>query len=106
MNISPFILACSGPGAMATIQKSITIGYFCAAFGAVVTLALAYDFVRARRVRFTLRVAGLLMLVHPAWTVSATSGDCGFFKREVSYIFTAVFIGLLIYQYVVSRRAA
>ncbi|GEP40741.1 hypothetical protein BGE01nite_00320 [Brevifollis gellanilyticus] len=91
---------------MAAIQQSITIGYFCAAFGGVATLALAYAFVRTRRVRFTLPVAGLLMLVHPAWTVSATRGDCGFFKREVSYILTAVFIGLLIYQYVLSRRAA
>jgi hypothetical protein len=106
MNTSPFILACSGPGAMTVIQQSITIGYFCAAFGGVATLALAYDFLRTRRVRFTLPVASLLMLVHPAWTVSATRGDCGFFKRDVSYVLTAIFIGLLFYQYVVSRRAA
>lgn len=91
---------------MATIQQSITIGYFCAAFGGVITVALAYDLLRTRRVRFTLPVAGLLMCVHPAWTVSATRGDCGFFKRDVSYFLTAVFIALLIYQYVVSRRAA
>ena len=87
------------------IEQSITIGYFCAACGGVATVALAYDFLRTRRVKMALPVAGLLMLVHPAWTVSATRGDCGFFKREVSYVFTAVFIALLIYQHVVSRRA-
>ncbi|MEE3718124.1 hypothetical protein V2H45_15395 [Tumidithrix elongata RA019] len=96
MNNSPFILACSGPGAMFAIQQSITIGYFCAVFGGVATIAIAYNFLQTRRVRFTLPVAGLLMLVHPAWTVSAIHGDCGYFKREVSYVLTAIFAGLLI----------
>jgi hypothetical protein len=91
---------------MATIQQSIALGYLCAAFGSIATLALIYDFARTRRKRFTLPVAGLLMLVHPAWTVSAIHGDCGFAKREASYVLTAVFIGLLIYQYVDSRRDA
>ncbi|MSU57406.1 MAG: hypothetical protein EXS35_04375 [Pedosphaera sp.] len=104
MNI--VILACSGPGAMATIYQSITIGYFCAAIGGVITLALAYDLVRMRRLRFTLPTAGLLLLIHPAWTVGAFHGDCGFMKRDISYFFTAVYFSLLIYQYVVSKRAA
>ena len=91
---------------MAAIQESIAIGYVCAAVGSVATLALAFDSLRTRRIRWTLPVAGLLMLLHPAWTVSATHGDCGFLKREASFALTAVFVGLLIYQRVVSQRAA
>jgi len=99
------ILACSGPGAAATIQQNITIGYFCAATGGVITLALAYDAWRMRRWRFVLPVAAVMLLIHPAWTVSAIHGDCGFFKRDVSYFFTAIYFALMIYQYVVSKRA-
>jgi hypothetical protein len=106
VNISFVILACSGPGAAATIQQSITIGYFCAALGGVITLALAFDAWRVRDWRFTLPTAAVMLLVHPAWTVSAAHGDCGFFKRDVSYFFTAIYFALMIYQYVVSRRAA
>ena len=105
MNISFVILACSGPGAPATIQQSIIIGYFCAAIGGVITLALGYDAWRMRDLRFTLPVAAVMLLLHPAWTVSAIHGDCGFFKRDVSYFFTAVYFALMIYQYVVSKRA-
>ena len=106
VNTSFVILACSGPGAAATIQQSITIGYFCAAFGGVITLALAFDAWRVRDWRFTLPIAAVMLLVHPAWTVSAVHGDCGFFKRDVSYFFTAIYVALMIYQYVISRRAA
>jgi len=95
----------SGPGAAATIQQSITIGYFCAAVGGVITLALAYVAWRTRDSRFTLPVAAVMLLLHPAWTVSAIHGDCGFFKRDVSYFFTAVYFALIIYQYALSKRA-
>ena len=105
MNFSFVILACSGPGAPATIQQSIIIGYFCAAIGGVITLALGYDTWRMRDLRFTLVVAAVMLLLHPAWTVSAIHGDCGFFKRDVSYFFTAVYFALMIYQYAVSKRA-
>lgn len=99
------IFACSGPGAAATIQQSITIGYFCAAIGGVITAAVGFDAWSTRRWRFTLPVAAVMLLIHPAWTVSAIHGDCGFFKRDVSYFFTAAYFALMIYQYVLSKRA-
>lgn len=92
------VLACSGPGAAALIQENIVTGYFCAAIGGVITLALGFDAWRTRRWRFAFPVATVMLLMHPAWTVSAIHGDCGFFKRDVSYVFTAVYLGLLIYR--------
>lgn len=89
---------------MAAIQVAITFGYFCSAAGGVITLALAYDAMRMKRIRLTLPAAVLILVLHPAWTVSATSGDCGHFKIESSIFFTAVFLSLMIFQYVVSKR--
>ena len=104
MNSNLQILACSGPGAMAAIHQSITIGYFCAALGGVVTLALGYDFLRTGKKRFPLSIAGFLLLIHPAWTVSAIHGDCGFLKRNISYGFTGLFVALLVIQVVLAKR--
>jgi hypothetical protein len=95
---SLIVLACSGPGAGATIQVSITIGYFCAAIGGVITAALAYDSLRTQRWRFALPIAAFMLLIHPAWTVSAVHGDCGSLKRDVSYAFTAIYFGLMVLQ--------
>jgi hypothetical protein len=104
MNASLAILACSGPGAFIAIRQNITIGYFAAAIGAVVVLAIAYDALRTRRLRLTLPSAALMLLIHPAWTISAVHGDCGYSKRDASYFFTAVYLLLLFYQFLVSPR--
>lgn len=101
---SLFILACSGPGAGAAIQQAITFGYFCAAAGGVVTVALAYVAMRMRRFSFPLPVAAVMLLIHPAWTVSAIHGDCGGLKNLTSMIFSVVYLGLLIFQHVASKR--
>jgi ABC-type spermidine/putrescine transport system permease subunit II len=90
---------------MEAIYESVAIGYFCAIVGGVITLALVYDVVRTRRWRFTLPIAVFLLTVHPAWTVGVR-GDCGLRKREVSQRFTAIYLGLLIYQFAVSKRNA
>ena len=105
MNPSFVMLACSGPRAMVTIQQSLTIGYFCAVIGGAITLALAYEGFRTRHLGFTLLVAALMLLIHPAWTISAVHGDCGMFKREVSYFFTVAYFGIIAYQFALSRRA-
>jgi hypothetical protein len=92
------VFACSGEGAGAIIRENIVIGYLCAAVGGVITLALGFDAWRTGRWRFALPAAALMLLMHPAWSVSAVHGDCGFFKRDASYFFTAVYSGLMIYQ--------
>ena len=91
---------------MAAIQQAITFGYFCAAAGGIVTLALAYDAMRMRRFRFTLPVTAVMMLIHPAWTAGAVHGDCGGLKIQTSAFFTAVHLGLMFFQYVLSKPAA
>jgi len=104
MNSSLAVLACSGPGALIAIRQNIMIGHFAAAIGAVVVVALVYDALRTRCLRLTLPFAAFMLLVHPAWTISAIHGDCGYFKRDASYFFTAAYFLLLIYQFVVSAR--
>jgi hypothetical protein len=77
------------------IRNAILFGYFCAAAGGAVTVALAYNAMRKRRFRFTLAVAGIMLLIHPAWTVSAIDGDCGMMKILTSAVFAAIHFGLL-----------
>jgi len=104
MSNSFIMLACSGPGAMAAIRQAVIIGYFCAATGGVITLALAYDSTRRGHSRFTLPIAATMLLIHPAWTVSAVHGDCGSLKIQTSIVFTIVYLGLMFRHHVVSKR--
>ncbi|MCE9591369.1 MAG: hypothetical protein K8S99_12685 [Planctomycetes bacterium] len=105
MQTALITLACSGPGVANMIQMSNTIGYFCAAIGGVVTLALAYDMMRTHRWRLTLLIATALLLVHPAWTIPANHGDCGALKCQTATLFTALYFCLLGYQYWASKQA-
>lgn len=49
-------------------------------------------------------VAIILMAVHPAWSISATSGDCGHLKFDAACVFVVVFIALAIRSAFRSRR--
>lgn len=89
---------------MYVIQDSIVIGYFCAAVGGVITLAMIYDHIRMRQWTFLPLICGLLLLIHPAWTVSAVHGDCGYSKRHASNLFSVIYVGLLMYQILFARR--
>jgi hypothetical protein len=84
------LLACSGPGAAATIARSIEIGYTHAAV--VCTLFLLSLSIAAFGTRRwgVPAVLAVLLLLHPAWTISAIHGDCGYFKRDASWVFTIV----------------
>jgi hypothetical protein len=72
-----WLLACSGPGAAATIagniafaqQQAVVVGGLTAA-----SLLLWVPF--NRRIRYP-AVCLLVLSFHPAWTMSATKGDCG-----------------------------
>ena len=82
------LFACSGPGAGAAIGRSIEIGYEHA--GLLAACLLVSRVVLPRRPGRNVLSGVLfgLLVVHPAWTVGALSGDCGFFKREASWSFT------------------
>ena len=82
------LFACSGPGAGATIARNIELGYTNAAVaGGLLLVSLAVAALGTRRWVAPAVLAGLVAL-HPAWTISAISGDCGFFKRDASLVFT------------------
>jgi len=105
--VSPtaIVLACSGPGAGRIISESIRIAHYCAAFGFLVLLVIFY-FQRFRAGRmWPLSVSIALLVIHPAWTVSAVSGDCGDSKREASYFVSFLLVGLLLYQIYASHRS-
>ena len=92
------LFACSGPGAGAAIARSIEIGYTQAeVMGGLVGISCLILAVRPRNWLVLLLLLGMLLL-HPAWTISAISGDCGYLKRYASYLFTALGCAGLLFQ--------
>jgi len=106
MSSWPVMLACKGPWAALSIEQSTIVGYYCAAAAGVITLALLRESLRGYQVGRKPAIACCLLLLHPAWTISAEIGDCGAFRLETSVLVTFVYIALLIYQYVSPRRPA
>ncbi len=106
MHLSFEILACSGPGAWAAIQEAISYGYLCAAIGGVITLSMYLYSIATQRLGFPLAIAGAMLAIHPAWTVSAVSGDCGQMKVFASEIFTVIFVGLVVIEFILSKLKA
>lgn len=101
------LLACSGPGAAESIALSIQIGYrhavFCSGVLAAALVLLAFF---PKRWLFPAIIA-ISLLIHPAWTISATHGDCGYLKRDISRLFTGITCfaaGLQVASIVVVRR--
>jgi hypothetical protein len=92
-------LACSGgPEVVEIIERSERWGLLLGA--ATVGLA-AWTTLRARRRGLSLRpVFGLwaMALGHPAWWISARSGDCGRARLEGSVLFLAAAAGVLIWS--------
>ncbi len=107
MPLFSFILACSGPGAEATVRSRDEISGVCAIIGFFLTLQMfkTWFFQRPTGQRGRpLAVAGLLMFLHPALIMNAVQGDCGCLKRNLSYAVTAIFVALVIWQQVLVRR--
>ena len=91
-------LACSGPGAGPAIAASISIGYYCAGLAALITTALFFLY-RSRGGSAGVAWTGIvLLLLHPAWTISATHGDCGVLKLAASGVVSLAFVVLLLFQ--------
>ena len=100
------LLACSGPGAQATIAQSATIGRYCAAMSGVIAVALLIDHLRRRAFSFRMATAVILFAIHPAWWMGVTHGDCGFMLRYTSYSILGILGGILLYHFYATRRAA
>mgnify|MGYP006969408062 CR=1 FL=1 len=89
------MFGCSGPGAAKAIEAAVTLGYVSAALSLPLGLAAGWTYLVGRN---NLRACCLNLApfaIHPAWTVSATKGDCGSMKMLGSTIWLMLAIGLL-----------
>src|SRR5436190_10626359 len=94
------LLACSGEGAGETIARNIQIGYSHAGIaGGLLVVAGILLLFNPKWWLFP-SICLALFLLHPAWTVSAIHGDCGFLKRDASWAFTALACATLVLQFV------
>ncbi|QDU54445.1 hypothetical protein [Aeoliella mucimassa] len=90
------LLACSGEGAPAAMALATTIGWYCFAVDAMLLLAIAGRSVRSGVKKLASGIFVALLLVHPAWTVSAIHGDCGIEKEILSLLSTGFALGVYI----------
>jgi hypothetical protein len=84
------LFACSGPGADMAIARNIEIGYSHATVAGGLFLVSLGVFALGPRRWAAPAVLLCLLALHPAWTISARSGDCGHMKRDASWGFTAL----------------
>jgi hypothetical protein len=104
INISVF--ACSGPGAAATIGRNIAFAQQQAVVvGGITAVSLLLWVVFNRRIRYP-AVCLLLLSFHPAWSMSATKGDCGYGMASNAVWASLFALGSLILQirYAVATR--
>jgi glucan phosphoethanolaminetransferase (alkaline phosphatase superfamily) len=88
------LLACLSPE---EIGISMAIGRYAAAFAILASLTLLLVNWRRRDFRW-LPVYGALLLVHPAWSMSVYTGDCGYAERFMSVAVSVVFAAVLLCQ--------
>mgnify|MGYP006915171554 CR=1 FL=1 len=102
------MLACSGPGAAEIIEANAAIGSAFAGANAAMFLVSITVFVVGRRGKVAPCVCGVLLLLHPAWTVGARGGDCGRLLIAISYVFAlvAAFAFLIQLHRAIFRRTA
>ena len=93
-----FILACSGPGAMDTIWANIATAQEQAMIVGAMTIVTVVIWIFVQRWGEVPLVAIGLFAVHPAWTISAVSGDCGTLKVQASALVTVLAAICLIFQ--------
>lgn len=94
MRILRALLACLSPEEIGT---SMAIGHYAAAFAIVATLLLLILNWRRGDFRW-LPIYGVLLLLHPAWTMSVYMGDCGYARRFMSVSVSVVFAAVLLSQ--------
>lgn len=84
------LVACSGPGAGQTIHNNIVYAQYQFLVVAMLALASILFWLGTRRQRGLMLTEIVLMIIHPAWTISALHGDCGYLKAYVATGFTVL----------------
>jgi hypothetical protein len=93
------VLACLSPQ---KILLSIEISGYAAAFAIGITMTSVFLSWHQRTYRW-LPVCLLLLLIHPAWAISAYGGDCGDYKRFMSEVISIVFVAVIVCQIFFSK---
>ena len=88
------LIACLSPGEM---WISTQVGYYAATFCIGIAIALIFLSVQQRSWVWA-PVYGFLLLLHPAWAMGVTSGDCGMSKRFFSVAVCLVMVAVLTCQ--------
>lgn len=91
---------------MQVIADSIAKGKLLALIGGVLVAGVAIHALVTNSWYFPTWMSIGLMILHPAWTVSAVHGDCGWQKVVCSYVTTAVLVVLLVIQAFLVRSNA
>lgn len=94
MKIVLRVFACLSPE---EIGISIRIAAYAAAFALVVASILVILNWRRRDFRW-FPVYGVLLVVHPAWSMSVYDGDCGYAQRLFSVMISVVLASILLCQ--------
>lgn len=95
----PGLLACSGPGAGAAIYLNTVYSQLLAAVTGLMLYASMRRWFKTKGRGTYPAVFAFLLLLHPAWTVSAISGDCGHAKFETSVLVTIIGAVCLVAQW-------
>jgi hypothetical protein len=83
------MFASSGPGVDADTAENIrTAGIHAAILALLLLVSVAITF--RGRGRAVSGILLALLALHPAWTISASMGDCGFLKVAASWIVTGI----------------
>jgi hypothetical protein len=91
--LSPFMLACSGPGAAAAIASNVRwslIMWALVALACGISVKLNAD---KNKPLVACLISAVLIGLNPGWTISAYHGDCGYTKFYASAVFLAVAVG-------------
>jgi hypothetical protein len=100
--------ACSGPGAMAFIEANSITALIYATFGFILVLAtVTFYSLRKKKGLPIVCFSVAVLVVHPAWTISAMIGDCGMSKVSMAkYATGALGAGFLLQSFLwfVGRR--
>ena len=89
------LLACSGPRAGEIIAANTNYALFN--FFAVTALAFTALWLNSQfgLLRWPMLALFGLLAIHPAWTISATKGDCGYSKATGATVLTCLAIAIL-----------
>ena len=101
-----FLLACSGPGALATIRRNGLFSLSQAAVLGLLCWASLHLWRRAgRRSRVFPAICFTLLALHPTWMDGGGSGDCGYGMVRTSILFNSVALFIVVFQGVSAARS-